>query len=234
MKKFIYLLVVVCLSTVNYAQVAVGTMTPDDGSAFQIDSNVGAFVPPRMPQVDIDNIPTPLEGAIVYNTTLESLYTFNGNEWVPITRSLPTILLNKDNKGSLTLAQAAYKQFPVTSSDILHNDSEYFTFVNEGKIKVLKDGIYNINAGLSSEDFPVGDRKYVIGVFKNTTLVGYINRGVVYLDESDYWGVSGSFTYNFSANDVIDVRYVINKDPTVTGNQSASVRFVNLSISKIN
>jgi len=190
-------------------------------------------VPPRMTQTEINNIPTPLEGAIVFNTTLQSLYTFNGTEWQTFVRTLPSIM-DRGQNGVFTLAVDTYYQFPVTSSNITYVDSDYFTYVSTGKIRVLQAGIYNITAGISSSNLPAGERKYVIGVYKNNTLVGYLNRGVVDLPEADFWGVSGAFTGSFAANDEIDLRYVLNRDSTSSTNQTAPIRFVNLSITKLN
>uniref|UniRef100_UPI0026EFABB9 hypothetical protein n=1 Tax=Mesonia mobilis TaxID=369791 RepID=UPI0026EFABB9 len=50
----------------------------------------------------------------------------------------------------------------------------------------------------------------------------------------NYWGSSGVLTYLFNANDIVDIRYVINKDSGVSGTQSAPVRILNLAITKVN
>ena len=222
----------------SFSQVAIGTTNPSEGSAFQIDSETGALVPPRMTATQMANIQNPLQGAMVFNTTSQDLFTFNGIEWHEMVRSLPTILMNRDGGTNFTLSEDTYYQFPLGSSHVNYIDSDYYTVVSAGKIEILQDGIYNISCGLSTNNLPVGNRKYVIGIYRNGTLIGYPNRGEISILNNDpsgnYWGSSGVLTYLFNANDIVDIRYVINKDSGVSGTQSAPVRILNLAITKVN
>lgn len=215
------------------AQVAIGTTTPDDGSAFEINSTSGAFVPPRMTDTQMQAIPTPLQGAMVYNTTKNSLFTFNGTEWLLFNGSLPTILFNRGQNGSLTLGDDDYYHLPVDDTYLTYNDSDYYEVISIGKIKTLKDGIYSIKAGLSTSNLRSGNRKYVLSVKRNGALIGYLVRGQVNLSSNDYWGTSGVLSFQSNANDVIEVEYVLNRDSGATSDQTALIRFVDLSIVKI-
>ena len=244
MNKFLFNFTFLLIFSTNFAQVAIGTTTPDDGSAFQIDSQVGAFVMPRMTQSELENIPTPLEGAMAYNTTTQSLFTFNGSEWIRLVKevaTLPTIVLNRAGSTSafnLQLGTNTYQPLPINSSHIQTNNPNFYTVSNgstsdlNGRITVLQDGVYNITAGVSTSNLPSGQTKYVLGIYLNGTggsnLIGYLSRGSVNLPNVDHWGTSGQFSYSFSANDVIHFRYVLNGTGTVTGS------FINVGITKVN
>lgn len=233
MKNFLLSITFLFTSYLAIAQVAVGTTNPDDGSAFQVDSSVGAFVPPRMTQTQMNNIPTPLEGALVYNTTRDAFYMFNGSGWIILGESkLPTLLLNKSSSGTFQLRSNTFFQLPIGNTDVSYIDSDYFTVISNGKIRIEEDGIYSITAGISTSNLPAGSRKYIIAVYQNNTLIGYVNRGNVDLPSQDFWGTSGSFLYEFADGDEIDLKYVINR--TATTNETASVRFINLGFTKIN
>ncbi|MDG2449980.1 MAG: hypothetical protein P8M34_10095, partial [Saprospiraceae bacterium] len=58
----------------------------DDGSILELESMDKAFIPPRMTSEKRDKIPTPLKGAIIYNTTEECVQVNIGvptwPEWI--------------------------------------------------------------------------------------------------------------------------------------------------------
>jgi len=58
----------------SFSQVAIGTTNPSEGSAFQIDSETGALVPPRMTATQMANIQNPLQGAMVFNNFTTFIY----------------------------------------------------------------------------------------------------------------------------------------------------------------
>jgi len=234
MKNYFLIPTLLLVSILSFAQVGINTTTPDDGSALQIDSTVGSLVPPRMTEAQMLAIPTPLDGSTVYNITAGGLFFFTQGEWVNFKRAAsPTILLERSSSGNFILDENTFYQFPVSATHIVDNNPTTFTLLSEGKIRVLEDGVYNVTASFSSSDLPIGGRKYIIGVYKNNTLVSYPNRGFVDLPQDDFWGTSGTVNLKLNANNVIDVRYVLNKDATET-NQTAPIRFVSLGITKLN
>lgn len=71
-----------------YAQVGIGTTTPDASAKLQIDATDKGFLPPRVSLTgsgDVSTIASPAEGLLVYHTgtsTLEEGYYFwNGAQW---------------------------------------------------------------------------------------------------------------------------------------------------------
>ncbi|MCF7569433.1 hypothetical protein L3X37_13850 [Sabulilitoribacter arenilitoris] len=60
------------------AQVKIGSnpTTIDDGSILEIESTTRGFVPPRMTTAQMNAIPSPLVGSIVFNTDINCLFQF--------------------------------------------------------------------------------------------------------------------------------------------------------------
>jgi hypothetical protein len=58
-----------------------GLNTVDASAILQADSTTQGFLPPRMTTTQRDNIATPAEGLVIYNTTLQRLDFYNGTTW---------------------------------------------------------------------------------------------------------------------------------------------------------
>ena len=81
MKKPIFLLpIFVLLQLCLYAQVGIGTATPDASAKLEVSSTTQGFLPPRMTQVQRDQIPF-VVGLMIYNTTTNKPNYYNGTEW---------------------------------------------------------------------------------------------------------------------------------------------------------
>ena len=218
------------------AQVGIGTTHPEPSIALQIDSTTGGFVPPRMTNAQMNAIPTPLEGSIVYNTTFSALFLYSSGTWNNITRpDLPSIVLSKDwgedddnNLVQTNLNQ--YYNFPLNVDEVASNEENFFTVTANGTVQVKKDGNYMITAGFSVNSLPIGGHKYIIGVYKNSTanLIGYLVRGNVVMESDEEFGTSGVMTLPFKANDKIILRYVLNN-----GGTPLDARFFKIGIIKI-
>lgn len=229
MKSFLFILFFIINFTLSFSQVGINTSTPDDGSVLQIDSTTGAFVPPRMTSTEMNAIPTPLEGAMVYNTTTSSYYVFKNNVWSP--QSSRTLIINRNfpnSNNALATPNNTYVNFPIGTADVISNNSEVFNVTGNGTIEISQAGNYLFTASLSSPNMPNGNTKYILALEVNNTLVGYLNRGVATLQSSDYWGTSGAIMYPVNANDVVTIRYVINNN----GN-TINAKFANIGITKL-
>lgn len=148
MKNFI-LLIILLISTnyYSYSQVSIGTITPDDGSILQIDSNSGAFVPPRMTSTKMLAIPTPLDGAMVFNTTQNSYYVYKNSIWSSLTNS--TLLVNKAYSGSnsaIATPDNTYVNFPIGVSDIVTTNPDVYEVTANGTVRIKETGNYLFSA----------------------------------------------------------------------------------------
>lgn len=221
------------LSTAT-AQVGIGTTSPAPGSALQIDSTTGALVPPRMTNTEMSAIQNPLEGSIVYNSSFSALFMYSSGTWNNITRpDLPSIVLSKDwgENNDNNLVQTAtntYYKFPLTQSEVLSNEPNFFEVTGAGTIKIKRKGNYMITAGYSVNMLPAGSHKYIIGVYRGSTLIGYLVRGNVVMQTDDEFGTSGVMMLPFEANQTISLQYVMNN-----GGVPLDARFFKIGIVKI-
>ena len=79
-----------------YAQVGIGTATPDASAKLDITSTTQGLLPPRMTTAQRDAIVSPATGLVIFNTTTNSLETKNSSGWVSLSSSfvaLPTIVI---------------------------------------------------------------------------------------------------------------------------------------------
>ena len=84
MKKLLLGVAIIATSFTGFAQVGVGTPTPDASSVLEVKSTTKGFLPPRMTQIQMDAISSPTEGLIVYctNCTPKGFYYHDGSDFV--------------------------------------------------------------------------------------------------------------------------------------------------------
>jgi uncharacterized protein (TIGR02145 family) len=69
----------------TYAQVGIGTQTPDASAILELESTEKGFLPPRMTTAERDLISSPAEGLLIYNTDNQCLELVNGNnDWISL------------------------------------------------------------------------------------------------------------------------------------------------------
>ncbi len=230
MKKIYYVVLIFCIHYSGFAQVGIGTTTPDNGSALQIDSTTGAFVPPRMTNTQMMSITTPLDGALVFNTTKNSYFIFENGSWSSLSNS--TLILNRSYGSANALISTStntYYDLPIGASDTQVTNSQVYNVTGDGTITILESGNYMFSASMSIRNMPSGSTKYIMAITLNGNLIGYLNRGFATLTGADYWGTSGNIMYPINANDEVKIRYVINN-----GGVPLDAHLVNIGISKMN
>ena len=84
MKKFILLFVLFNFLPF-YAQVGIGTTTPDPSSILDVRSQNAGFVMPRMTSNERNNISNPIAGLQVFDTDTHSIWFYTGLEWRDLT-----------------------------------------------------------------------------------------------------------------------------------------------------
>jgi uncharacterized protein (TIGR02145 family) len=85
MKKLTLLVAVIATSFTTFAQVGIGTTTPNASAALDITSTTSGLLPPRMTQAQRNAIASPAAGLIVYCTNCGDNgepQHFNGIAWV--------------------------------------------------------------------------------------------------------------------------------------------------------
>jgi hypothetical protein len=97
MKKLFFSVVVMMVSFATFAQVKISTGggNPDPSSMLEVESSTKGFLPPRMTTSQRDVIQTPAKGLIIFNTDLDCLQFYLGNNsWYSICPSLAIISTN--------------------------------------------------------------------------------------------------------------------------------------------
>ena len=83
MKNVLFTLLTLITIT-TYAQVGIGTTTPDASSILELESTTQGMLTPRMLQSERDLIGTPATGLLIYQTdNTPGFYYYNGSAWVP-------------------------------------------------------------------------------------------------------------------------------------------------------
>ncbi len=214
------------------AQVAIGTTNPSPSAILQLEATDKTFVPPRMTNAQMMAIASPLNGSMVFNTTHNAMFVRTSNGWKNFFEtSNASIVLNKvfpSGNTSVSTTNNSYANFPLTASDAMTIDNAIYSITGAGKIKVAEAGVYMATASFSVVNMPSGVRKFIIGVYQNGALLGYLTRGTANLDATDEWGTSGSISISANAADVIELKYVLNNNGT-----PLEAKIFNIGITKL-
>lgn len=65
----------------------VNTLTPDASAELDVSSTTKGLLPPRMTTTQRNAISSPATGLVVYDTTVDALYVYNGSAWVGVSNS---------------------------------------------------------------------------------------------------------------------------------------------------
>ena len=84
--QLIYIPLLLVISFSSFAQVGIGTDTPDDSATLEIRSTTKGFLPPRMTPTQIRSISDPAEGLMVYCTTCSTkgVFVYDGKNFINI------------------------------------------------------------------------------------------------------------------------------------------------------
>ncbi|MBD3582548.1 hypothetical protein [Flavobacterium selenitireducens] len=230
MSRF-FLLSVLVASSVS-AQVGIGTTNPSASAILQLESTNKTFVPPRMTNAQMLAIVSPINGSMIFNTTHNAMFVRTSNGWKNFFEtSNASVVLNKvfaSGNGQVATVNNNYTNFPLTASDAMTVDNAIYTVLGAGRVRVSETGVYMISGSFSVTNMPSGIRKYIIAVYQNATLVGYLTRGTANLDVADEWGTSGSLSIPANANDIIELKYVLNN-----GGTALDARIFNMGVTKL-
>ena len=80
MKKILFILIFL-VNLVSFAQVGIGTTSPNSAASLDIVSTDSGFLMPRMNTTERMDITSPPAGLQVYDTTTNSIWFYNGTTW---------------------------------------------------------------------------------------------------------------------------------------------------------
>lgn len=82
------LIILLCISSASFGQVKIGDPTgaPDPKAILELKDTTRGFLLPRLSQAQMNNITTPTDGLLLYNTTAGSIYQYRQSlsQWNPI------------------------------------------------------------------------------------------------------------------------------------------------------
>jgi len=81
-KNGIVSIILILVSWVTFAQIGIGTTTPDASSALEIKSTDKGLLIPRMTTTERNAIVSPAVGLLVYDTDTMSVWSYNGAAWM--------------------------------------------------------------------------------------------------------------------------------------------------------
>jgi len=95
MKQFFTLLAALLLTATTYAQVGIGTTSPDASSALDITSTTKGLLIPRMTIEQRNLISFPAAGLMIYQTDgTVGFYYYNGSSWAEVAATSKTYSIN--------------------------------------------------------------------------------------------------------------------------------------------
>ena len=95
MKQIFTFLAVILLTANTYAQVVIGTTTPDASSLLEVTSTAKGVLLPRMTATQRDAISSPATGLMIYQTDgTVGFYYYNGSSWANVGYTQPIYTVN--------------------------------------------------------------------------------------------------------------------------------------------
>nr|WP_315140967.1 hypothetical protein [uncultured Flavobacterium sp.] len=128
------LLLVLLFPTMFFAQVGIGTTTPDTSAKLEVNATNKGFLPPRVTltgTADITTIASPATGLFVYNTTTAGtspsnvtpgLYYYDGSKWQRIINQQPDATVEFD-KATPTMLGVVFTPNTPASKDYVYVSS---------------------------------------------------------------------------------------------------------------
>jgi hypothetical protein len=214
-KPKLQIVVVLLLLFINnlVAQVGIGTATIEPSVLLKLESTKQTFVTTRVTTTEMNTIYKPLEGSFVFNTTEQIPYVFINNSWVKFENNRTPSLFLRRNSGTFATSTTDEFQFPLNNGNIIENDLTIFNVSNtNGRVTILKDGIYLFSSTLSTSNLNSGAKKFYLKLYKNNIPVGNLSAISFNFPTNDFWGGNGVIMVKADANDVFDLRYFLNEN----------------------
>lgn len=232
MKKFLVIFLYL-LAFKFQAQVGIGTANVPESALLYLSSVNQGFVPPRMTGDEMQEIISPLNGAVVYNTSKQGLYVFTQDKWTPISyKTFPALLLERSfeaNQMMLNVRNNAHNNAPFNLSSVKQTSATLYQVSSNGKVKIQETGTYMLNGAISINNLPSGNRKYVLITKVNNVAVGYLSRGASDTPVASDWTTSGTLLLTLKQGDIVELNYTFNDVPY----NVASIKSINFNLIKL-
>lgn len=193
------MLLMLCVYTSN-AQVGIGNTAPDPSAMLDITSTTSGLLTPRMTTVQRLAIVTPVDGLIVYDTTMKFFFHYNSatSSWIRI---------NSEVNGRLNFKR-------IKSTDVLATVLATELIAGGSKYKLDTNTLYEIN-GTVTFDKPIelnnayiqgldsGDDKIISGGNTFDGATGGTIKGLTIVSSAKVFNLSGNAAQNLIFRDCI-------------------------------
>jgi uncharacterized protein (TIGR02145 family) len=115
MKKLLLCAALFAVSFTTFAQVGIGTTTPDASAILDVESSTKGFLPPRMTTTERNAISSPrAEGLIIYNEDNGCIEFWNATAWISVCDGSAQGVID----GNATCATATISATPCTAAEL--------------------------------------------------------------------------------------------------------------------
>ncbi|TXD49563.1 MULTISPECIES: FISUMP domain-containing protein [unclassified Polaribacter] len=143
MKKLVLSFALITISCITFAQVGIGTSTPESSAALELKSTTKGFLLPRLSISEIQAIEEPAEGLLMYCTDcdIKGIFVFNGLRYIGLINGkglsaaidsatfLAQIGTEADNNTSAITTAQLNAILPVLTGITNANESSYRSYI---------------------------------------------------------------------------------------------------------
>lgn len=161
--KYFYLTSIIFLFNLSvFAQVGIGTTTPDPSAVLELKSTDKGLLPPRLTESERNGISSPAEGLIIYNTTVDLIEFYDSAQWVALPQTCALKVEYKSSDFSITDSQT---ETLFIVSDTAEVTLPALSSVNDGfRVYIKRTGLLSVSVSAATGDTIEGNLTVAIGV----------------------------------------------------------------------
>ncbi len=150
MNKIISIIIILCMHGICFAQVGIGTTSPDPSSILHVESSDKGVLIPRLTTAQINAIASPANGLMVYNTDMNE-FQFNCSltaipDWSKISHSSSVKYSNTDVSSNLN--SNAYTNIQIFGSPDWNDDTGLYS-ISGNTATISTSGRYRITINVA-------------------------------------------------------------------------------------
>lgn len=166
LSQLFFYLIIGLVVNVSYAQVGIGTTTPNESSMLDIQSTTKGILIPRMTSAERTVIASPANGLLVFDTTSKSFWFYNVNTWKELVSSSSIVDADDDTKVEVEKTSDSDEiNFSTTSvermkignngktlmgTNVVNQATTFFEIGTDGVIKLGNKGASTLTGGVSN------------------------------------------------------------------------------------
>ncbi len=192
--KFWIITLVLCLDILHASSqgVGIGTSSPNNSALLDLNSTTKGLLMPRLTTSQMFAIQSPAAGLLIYNTSYNQLYQYNGSNWLPVlngnywTRPIANrdVVSNSSDSVGIGLALPGHRldvngTARVRNNLLVDNSVNAGTLITSGNLVAAGTGV--VNGSLQTNDELIVNNASAIVQLKS----GGENKGYMQLSGND-------------------------------------------------